>query len=333
MKMGSQSARSSRIASLRRLDLRDRFALRKLRRRSFFEDRFESLRRRSRCPRRARRAGARAGCAGARAPLRGSRARRSAAPGPGGCAPRRSSRIASRRSSPGQVAKRGGGLEDVVVVGDDRVGALGELELHLERADLLAAGLFEDGVGVEVRIGRRGAARAGWTAPSCPGIRWRNGRSPRGRGSGHWRTSGPWRGPGACGTPARSWPRARRPPSSAGGSWTSGKRPAGRTGGPRPEPGAGPRPSCRSPVGRLGEQVLAVVDRRSDGLDDLLLDRPGGRVGEGQPFGRFRLAGPRGLLGAPDAPGRGRGGARSRAPCPRRKATWSEISSPVSMST
>ena len=52
-----------------------------------------------------------------------------------------------------EVAKRGRGLEDVVVVGDDRVGALGELELHLERADLLAAGLFEDGVRVEVRIG------------------------------------------------------------------------------------------------------------------------------------------------------------------------------------
>ena len=51
-----------------------------------------------------------------------------------------------------QVPQRGGGLEDVVVVGDDRVGARGDLELHLERADLLAPGLLEHGVGVEVRV-------------------------------------------------------------------------------------------------------------------------------------------------------------------------------------
>ena len=52
-----------------------------------------------------------------------------------------------------QVTERGGRLEDVVVVGDDRVGALGELELDLEGADLLAPRLFEDDVRVVVGVG------------------------------------------------------------------------------------------------------------------------------------------------------------------------------------
>ena len=52
-----------------------------------------------------------------------------------------------------QVTQRGGRLEDVVVVGNDRVGAVRELELDLEGADLLAPRLFEDDVRVEVGVG------------------------------------------------------------------------------------------------------------------------------------------------------------------------------------
>ena len=51
-----------------------------------------------------------------------------------------------------EVPHRDARLEDVVVVGHDRVGALRELELDLEGADLLAARLLEDGVGIVVRV-------------------------------------------------------------------------------------------------------------------------------------------------------------------------------------
>ncbi len=66
----------------------------------------------------------------------------------------------------------------------------------------------------------REGVRGCWSAPSSRDSSWRSGRSPRGRGSGRSRTSSLSRGPGGCGTHARSWPSERRPPSSAAASWT-----------------------------------------------------------------------------------------------------------------
>ena len=145
-----------------------------------------------------------------------------------------------------QVPQRGGGLEDVVVVGDDRVGARRDLELHLEGADLLAPGLLEHGVRVEVRVAVAQPPEQVRALHLVRVVLARTGRNPRGRGSCRWRTCAPWRGPGPSGTPARSSRRARRRPSSAGASWTSGRRSGARRRGPRPGRGRARPPSCPS---------------------------------------------------------------------------------------
>ena len=74
-----------------------------------------------------------------------------------------------------------------------------ELELDLERADLLAARLLEDRVGIGVRMVVAEALEDVGRCHLLAGSPWRTGRNPRGRGSGRWRTSVPWRAPGRCG--------------------------------------------------------------------------------------------------------------------------------------
>src|SRR5229473_2307136 len=51
-----------------------------------------------------------------------------------------------------QMPKRDSGLEDVVVISDNRVRALRKLELNLEGADLFAPRLLEDGTRIQMWI-------------------------------------------------------------------------------------------------------------------------------------------------------------------------------------
>ena len=78
----------------------------------------------------------------------------------------------------------------------------------------------------------------------------------------------------------------------------------------------GGRPSARAgwsaaavlpePVGASARRFSPLRIAHPDGLHELLLDRAGGRVREGEPFRRCGLARPRDFLGPPDAPGSGR---------------------------
>ncbi len=129
----------------------------------------------------------------------------------------------------GQVPQRRGGLEDVVVVGHDRVRALRRPRAGPRTGRPPRAGPPRRPCRGRGARSRRAGGRGCWSAPSSPDSPWRSGRTPRGRGCGRSRTSAPWRGPGRCGTRARSSPRARRRPSSAAASSRSGRRPGGRS--------------------------------------------------------------------------------------------------------
>ena len=171
------------------------------------------------------------------------------------------------------------------------------------------------------------------TSPSSAGSPSRTGRTPRGRGSGRSRTSAPWRAPGRCGTRRvvhrdegrdrhlllQRLRRQEHDLAAGGEAFGEGGVEGGR--------------GLAGARRRLGDQVLARGDGVADRGDQLLLDRPGRGMGEGQSLGGLGLAAPR-------RPGRARQIASARASrrsmsrsASSSKGTSSESSSPVSMST
>ena len=201
-----------------------------------------------------------------------------------------------------QVPQRGRGLEDVVVVRDDRIGAVGELELDLEGADLFAARFLEDDVRIVVRVGVAEPAEevrafhllgiaSGETAEVLVADDPVVGAHPF-LGADLDGVERPLVHRDERGDRHFLLERLRGQKDDL----SSGREPFGERGVERGGRLAGPRR-------RLGEKVLAVSHGGADGFDHRFLAGSRGRVREGQALGGPGLALSGGLLSAPDAEG------------------------------